>query len=177
MLADLVQDCSISSALAMEILQSCAKPSVCGIGFSWPYSCDQSSPMLPGSSSPWSAWLWPHCLQGWVSSKDAQLLLNNYCLTWGLWHYMESAQKTQIRFVYWMHVCCRIILKFRTEHGSITAVLCAKFQNDWARMGVIKECLLNNYCLTWRHWHYKICPQIDYKWKTCLLVSCLSVMQ
>ena len=26
----LVQDCSISSALAMEILQSCTKPSLCG---------------------------------------------------------------------------------------------------------------------------------------------------
>ena len=28
----LVQDCSISSALAMEILQSCTKPSICDCG-------------------------------------------------------------------------------------------------------------------------------------------------
>ena len=28
---DLVQECSISSALAMEILQSCNKPSICGL--------------------------------------------------------------------------------------------------------------------------------------------------
>ena len=27
---------------------------------------------------------------------------------------------------------CAIILKFCTEHGSMTAVLQAKFQNDWA---------------------------------------------
>ena len=31
-----------------------------------------------------------------------------------------------------IHFNCPIILKFCTEHGSITAVLCAKFQNDWA---------------------------------------------
>ena len=29
-------------------------------------------------------------------------------------------------------MCCPIILKLCTEHGSITAMLCAKFQNDWA---------------------------------------------
>ena len=27
--------------------------------------------------------------------------------------------------------CRSIILKFRTERGSDTAMLCAKFQNDW----------------------------------------------
>ena len=30
-----------------------------------------------------------------------------------------------------IHVNCQIILKICTEHGSTTAMLCAKFQNDW----------------------------------------------
>ena len=35
---------------------------------------------------------------------------------------------------------CWIVLKFCTEHGSITAVLCAKFQNDLAtKMGIVDE--------------------------------------
>ena len=34
----------------------------------------------------------------------------------------------------------QIILKFHTEHGSITAVLCVKFQNDLAmEMDVMDE--------------------------------------
>ena len=32
-----VQDCSISSALAMEILQSCAKPSIYAVWIGWPF--------------------------------------------------------------------------------------------------------------------------------------------
>ena len=28
-------------------------------------------------------------------------------------------------------VIISLILKFSTEHGSVTAVLCAKFQNEW----------------------------------------------
>ena len=31
----LVQDCSISSALALEILQPCTKPSMCDVSFCW----------------------------------------------------------------------------------------------------------------------------------------------
>ena len=37
-----------------------------------------------------------------------------------------------ISFVHNIHFSCSIILRFCTEHGSITAVLCVKFQNDWA---------------------------------------------
>ena len=40
--------------------------------------------------------------------------------------------KTQILSIHNIHFSCPIILKFCTEHGSITAMLCAKFQNDWA---------------------------------------------
>ena len=37
-------------------------------------------------------------------------------------------------------LCCQIILKFCTEHGSITAVLCANFQNDLTtKMDVMDE--------------------------------------
>ena len=35
-----------------------------------------------------------------------------------------------ISFVNNVHFNCPIVLKFCTEYGSITAVLCAKFQND-----------------------------------------------
>ena len=36
--------------------------------------------------------------------------------------------------------CCQIILKFCTEHGNDTAMLCAEFQNDLAtEMDVINE--------------------------------------
>ena len=37
----------------------------------------------------------------------------------------------KISFVHNFRFSCPISLKFRTEHGSDTAVLCAKFQNDW----------------------------------------------
>ena len=37
-----------------------------------------------------------------------------------------------IDFVYYIHVDCPIGLKFCTEHGSDTAVLCGNVQNDWA---------------------------------------------
>ena len=36
----------------------------------------------------------------------------------------------QISFVYKIHDSCQIVLTFYTEHGSNTAVLCAKLQND-----------------------------------------------
>ena len=36
----------------------------------------------------------------------------------------------EISFIHNINLSCLIILKFYTEHGSITAVLCAKCQND-----------------------------------------------
>ena len=39
-------------------------------------------------------------------------------------------------FIQYIHFSCLIILKFCTEHGSTTAVLCAKYQNDWATENV-----------------------------------------
>ena len=38
----------------------------------------------------------------------------------------------EISFGHNLLLSCQIILKFCTEHGSITAVLCANFQNDLA---------------------------------------------
>ena len=37
-----------------------------------------------------------------------------------------------ISLVHNTHFSCPIVLEFRTEHGSMTAMLCANFQNDWA---------------------------------------------
>ena len=38
----------------------------------------------------------------------------------------------QISFVYYIHSICPIVLMFCTEHSSDAAVLCAKYQNNWA---------------------------------------------
>ena len=38
----------------------------------------------------------------------------------------------EIAFAYNLLLSCQMVLKFCTEHGSITAVLCAKFQNHLA---------------------------------------------
>ena len=37
----------------------------------------------------------------------------------------------EISFAHYLFPSYTIILKFCTEHGGITVVLCAKFQNDW----------------------------------------------
>ena len=39
----------------------------------------------------------------------------------------------EVSFVHTICVSSPIFWKIRTEHGSITAVLCAKFHNDWTR--------------------------------------------
>ena len=44
----------------------------------------------------------------------------------------ENQLLTQILLVSNLFLHCPIILKFCTEHGNITAVLCAKFLNSWA---------------------------------------------
>ena len=41
-------------------------------------------------------------------------------------------QSRTISFVYNISFNCLFVLKFCREHGSYTAVLCAKVQNDWA---------------------------------------------
>ena len=46
----------------------------------------------------------------------------------------------EIAFVHNLLLSCQMVLKFCTEHGSITAVLCAKFQNHLAiEMGVMDK--------------------------------------
>ena len=37
----------------------------------------------------------------------------------------------EVAFVHNLFCVCAIILQLCTEHGSITAVFCAKYQNDW----------------------------------------------
>ena len=56
----------------------------------------------------------------------------------GLWHYRISS-KTQLKcksreipFAHILFFSCPIVLQFCIEHGSATAVLCAKLQNNWA---------------------------------------------
>ena len=39
-------------------------------------------------------------------------------------------KSVEFSYAHILHFSCQIILKFCTQHGSITAMLCAKFQND-----------------------------------------------
>ena len=59
--------------------------------------------------------------------------LSPYGVTRPQWVKLKSCE---ISFAHNIHFNCRIILKFYTEHGnisiSISAMLCAKFQNDWS---------------------------------------------
>ena len=58
--------------------------------------------------------------------------------------------KTDISEILSVHnhfLCCWIIAKFCTEHGSRTAVLCAQFCNDWANQKVVM--LQRNLRLNW----------------------------
>ena len=43
----------------------------------------------------------------------------------------ETHLKTQNLFAYNLSLSSPVVLQFYTEHGSDTAVLCAKFQNEW----------------------------------------------
>ena len=57
--------------------------------------------------------------------------------TWGDVQYRISVQNSsqpksrEISFTHNLILSYQIILKFCTEHGSDTAVFCAKFQKDW----------------------------------------------
>ena len=45
---------------------------------------------------------------------------------------------------------CPIVSKFCTEHGSDTAMLCAKFQNNWTtEMDVVDKQYLQDLSLIW----------------------------
>ena len=65
-------------------------------------------------------------LDQWVQWYPVTFCIISYCfetqlkeLSWNL-------------FVHNINLSCPIILKFCTKHGSGTAMLCAKFRNDWA---------------------------------------------
>ena len=59
------------------------------------------------------------------------------------WQYGKSLQNSSLSQISWRHnlfLSSPIILKFYTEHGSDTAMLYAKFQNDGAdEMGIIEK--------------------------------------
>ena len=52
--------------------------------------------------------------------------------TQGLFQYKLKLKSRQISFVHNLHLSCPIISKFCTEHSSVTAMLCANFQNNLA---------------------------------------------
>ena len=62
----------------------------------------------------------------------------------------------EISFVHNIHCCCKVALKFCTEHGNITALICAKFQNDWvtdkwaiSKLEFVRFWFLT--CIQWTH--------------------------
>ena len=66
---------------------------------------------------------------------------------WFCWYNIECLSEThpkpkyrEIVFAHNKVLSCAVIVKSRTEHGSIIAVLCAKFQNDrTAKMYIMDE--------------------------------------
>ena len=89
--------------------------------------------------------IWQHYFsRGWSCPPcpHANLrILRSQCY----WHNIGNPTETHIKsreisFAHSYSFSYPIMLKFCTEHGSITAVLCAKFQNDWTSyMGVMDE--------------------------------------
>ena len=53
-----------------------------------------------------------------------------------IWHHKTHLKLKfcKISLVHNIHFGCSVFLKLCTEHGSDTAVLCAKFQNDWINL-------------------------------------------
>ena len=49
-------------------------------------------------------------------------------------------------FAHNLFCSCPIVLKFGTEHGNDTAMLCAKFQNDWTTEMDVMPCK----CMLWK---------------------------
>ena len=47
------------------------------------------------------------------------------------WCNLDIPPKFICLYIYYSFLSCPIVLIFCTEHSSITAVLCAKLQNDW----------------------------------------------
>ena len=64
----LAQDCSNSSALAMELLQTCTKPSTCRLSYTvniMPVDAQATSIQEPGHQQ---TWYWPNQLEYSISS-------------------------------------------------------------------------------------------------------------
>ena len=97
---------------------------------------------------------WPHIMNGdipsqylpagiWIKTATCSQCSYQWCHKWWniiimrLLYYRIYPPKThfkikshKILLVHNIHFSCQIILTFCTEHGSVTAMLCAKFQND-----------------------------------------------
>ena len=113
-----VQDCSSSIANALDILQSCNKPSICYNRWGntkevLPVSERIGFPSLALTHRCYDALLRVPCNLGYIPPK---LVLRS----------------NPARSLY------QIVMKFCTEHGSITAVLCAKLQNDLTLLWILE---------------------------------------
>ena len=53
--------------------------------------------------------------------------------------FILKLKSRKISFIHKISYCCPITSKLCTDHGNITAMLCAKFQNDWTTETVFME--------------------------------------
>ena len=78
---------------------------------------------------------------------------------------------------------CPVILKFCTEHGRDTAVLCAKFQDNWIiKMDVMGErdfvrfefkiCFRRISCIAQHLWSHETCVNKWGPWWICAPITC-----
>ena len=70
--------------------------------------------------------------QTWM---DSNLCLENPGYWWNIRYPSDTRRKLKLRKILMfiiIRVVCQIDLIFCTEHDNIIAVLCAKFQTDWA---------------------------------------------
>ena len=76
-----------------------------------------------------------------VLSAPTCILFLGGCYNRALRKFISNSQLLcQIPFAHNSFISCQIVLKFCTEHGSVTAMLCTKFQNDLiSEMDVMNE--------------------------------------
>ena len=121
------QDCSISNALAMEILQSCTKPSICfqlpmihvidipitqycftGISHHWQVDCFFNNLVMPTRKKHQSSWSLALCVKGicqWPVEPPLVLQCGFYVIMRSIaWIYILSAQQSFLPKYRWRNL-------------------------------------------------------------------------
>ena len=78
-----------------------------------------------------SAKVWPACARK-VERTNGYMFIILYFSVWSNGMAGNKALTCEISFIYNIRFSCPIVLKFGTEHGNGTVVLCAKCQTIWS---------------------------------------------